>query len=188
VPPAALTGVAGELVATLKTPEGSRLSSWSGCAGRRRERPDGVRPRAGTGGRDRRVPAGEAEAVADPAEPDGRAGRYALGSKAPLLERAAEPKRTAMLTAVMRHLEAKAIDEALDLFQVLMATRLLNTAKRKTEKERLSTLPQLEKASRTLAQRRRCCSRSWSCSRSTVRTWTWPLCGQRSRKSPRVPP
>ncbi|WP_327686519.1 hypothetical protein [Streptomyces sp. NBC_00467] len=51
----------------------------------------------------------------------------------PLLERAAEPKRTAMLTAVMRHLEAKAIDKALDLFQVLMATRLLGTAKRKTE-------------------------------------------------------
>ncbi|GAA1118738.1 hypothetical protein GCM10009577_46820 [Streptomyces javensis] len=47
--------------------------------------------------------------------------RYALGSKAALLERAAEPKRTAMLTAVMRHLEVKAIDEALDLFQVLMA-------------------------------------------------------------------
>nr|BFE37809.1 hypothetical protein GCM10010200_100600 [Actinomadura rugatobispora] len=52
----------------------------------------------------------------------------------------------------MRHLEAKAIDEALDLFQVLMATRLLNTAKRKTEKERLSTLPQLEKASRLVAR------------------------------------
>lgn len=78
--------------------------------------------------------------------------RYALGSKAPLLERAAEPKRTAMLTAMMRHLEAKAIDEALDLFQVLMATRLLNTAKRRTEKERLSTLPHLEKASRVLAR------------------------------------
>ncbi|WP_455902099.1 hypothetical protein [Rhodococcus gordoniae] len=37
-------------------------------------------------------------------------------------------------------MEEKAIDEALDLFQVLMATRLLNTAKRKTEEERLSTL------------------------------------------------
>ncbi|CAL9644983.1 hypothetical protein SUDANB178_06416 [Streptomyces sp. enrichment culture] len=77
---------------------------------------------------------------------------YALGSKAPLLKRAPEPKRTAMLTAVMRHLEAKAIDEAPDLFQVLVATRLLNTAKRKTEKERLSMLPQLEKASRVLAR------------------------------------
>ncbi|SCE52822.1 hypothetical protein GA0115242_14751 [Streptomyces sp. SolWspMP-5a-2] len=38
-----------------------------------------------------------------------------------------------MLTEVMRHLEAKAIDESLDLFQVLMAARLLNAAKRKTE-------------------------------------------------------
>lgn len=45
-----------------------------------------------------------------------------------------------MLTAVMRNMEEKATDEALDLFQVLMATRLLNTAKRKTEEERLSTL------------------------------------------------
>lgn len=78
--------------------------------------------------------------------------RYALGSKAALLERASEPKRTAMLTAVMRHLEVKAIDEALDLFQVLMASRLLKTAKRKTEKERLSTMPQLEKASRLVAR------------------------------------
>ncbi len=57
-----------------------------------------------------------------------------------------------MPTAVARYLEAKAIGEALDLFQVLMATRLLNTAKRKTEKERWSTLPQPEKASRTLAR------------------------------------
>ncbi|WSQ82564.1 DUF4158 domain-containing protein (plasmid) [Streptomyces sp. NBC_01213] len=78
--------------------------------------------------------------------------RYGLGSKAASLERAAEPKRTAMLTAVMRHLEAKAIDEALDLFSVLMATRLISTAKRATDKERLSTLPQLETASRTLAR------------------------------------
>lgn len=57
-----------------------------------------------------------------------------------------------MLTAVMRHLEAKAIDEAPDLFQVLMTTRLINTAKRATDKEHLLTLPQLEKASRTLAR------------------------------------
>nr|WP_199818645.1 hypothetical protein [Streptomyces leeuwenhoekii] len=78
--------------------------------------------------------------------------RYGLGSKAASLERAAEPKRTAMLTAVMRHLEAKAIDEALDLFSVLMATRLISRARRATDKERLSTLPQLEKASRTLAR------------------------------------
>jgi hypothetical protein len=78
--------------------------------------------------------------------------RYGLGSKAASLERAEEPKRTAMLIAVMRHLEAKAVDEALDLFHVLVATRLISTAKRATEKERLSTLPQLEKASRVVAR------------------------------------
>ncbi|MFG2873976.1 Tn3 family transposase [Streptomyces sp. NPDC048337] len=77
--------------------------------------------------------------------------RYGLGSKAQTLERASDPRRTAMLTAVMRHLEAKAIDDALDLFTVLMATRLISAARRKTDKERMSTLPQLEKASRTLA-------------------------------------
>lgn len=80
-----------------------------------------------------------------------------------MLERAAEPKRMAMLTAVMRHLEAKAIDEALDLFEVLMATRPLNTAKRKTEKERLETLPQLEKASSRFPPRWSCLPETWAC-------------------------
>ncbi|MGW5214808.1 transposase [Streptomyces sp. NPDC004051] len=78
--------------------------------------------------------------------------RYGLGTKAAKLERASEPKRTAMLTAVMRYLEAKAIDDALDLFEILMATRLISAAKRSTDKQRLSTLPQLEKASRLVAR------------------------------------
>jgi hypothetical protein len=58
--------------------------------------------------------------------------RYGLGSKATSLERAPEPKRTAMLTAVMQHLEAKVIDDALELFTVLMSTKLLSTAKRRS--------------------------------------------------------
>ncbi len=143
----------GDLVATLKTPEGSRFSELerlrrpptrtTGTAfARALERVDEIGAYRLGRLKLSQIPLNRMAALA----------RYALGSKAPLLERAAEPKRTAMLTAVMRHLEAKAIDEALDLFQVLMATRLLNTAKRKTEKERLSTLPQLEKASRMLAR------------------------------------
>ncbi|MFJ2893540.1 Tn3 family transposase [Streptomyces sp. NPDC087218] len=143
----------GELVATLKTPEGRRFSELerlrrpptrtTGTAfARALERVDEIGAYRLRRLRLSQIPPNRMAALA----------RYALGSKAPLLERASEPKRTAMLTAVMRHLEAKAIDEALDLFQVLMATRLLNTAKRKTEKERLSTLPQLEKASRLVAR------------------------------------
>ncbi|MFF8382536.1 Tn3 family transposase [Streptomyces kanasensis] len=143
----------GDLVATLKTPEGSRFSELE-----RLRRP----PTRTTGTAFARAlervdeigafQLGRLKLSQIPPNRMASLARYALGSKAALLERASEPKRTAMLTAVMRHLEAKAIDEALDLFQVLMATRLLSTAKRKTEKERLSTMPQLEKASRLVAR------------------------------------
>ncbi|MFI6458632.1 hypothetical protein ACIBF6_44690 [Streptosporangium amethystogenes] len=78
--------------------------------------------------------------------------RYGLGSRAPSIARAGEPKRTTMLVAVMRHLEAVAIDDALDLFGVLMAARLFSPARRASERDRLGMLPQLEKASRLLAR------------------------------------
>ena len=143
----------GDLVATLATPEGKRYSELerlrrpptrtTGTAFvRALERVDEIS--AFQLGRLKlsQIPPSRLSALA----------KYGLGSKAPNLERATEPKRTAILTAVMRHLEAKAIDEALDLFQVLMATRLISTAKRVTDKERLSTMPRLEKASRTLAR------------------------------------
>ena len=78
--------------------------------------------------------------------------RYGLASKAASIERAADPKKTALMTAVVRSLEAAAIDDALDLFSVLMASRVISPAKRATDKERLSMLPQLERASRTVAR------------------------------------
>ncbi|WLQ69231.1 Tn3 family transposase [Streptomyces glycanivorans] len=78
--------------------------------------------------------------------------RYGLASKAQTLERSAEPRRTALLTAVVRSLEAAAIDDALDLFALLMATRLISPARRASDRERLVMLPHLEKASRTVAK------------------------------------
>lgn len=71
-----------------------------------------------------------------------------LGSKAPNLARIPEPERTAVVTAVVRSLEAAATDDALDLFALLMQVKLISTAKRATNNDRLSTLPRLEKASR----------------------------------------
>lgn len=71
-----------------------------------------------------------------------------LGSKAPILERAREPRRTALLASVVRHLEASAIDDALDVFVLLMQVKLLNVAKRATDKEWLASRPRLAKASR----------------------------------------
>ena len=73
-------------------------------------------------------------------------------SKAQTIERAKDPRKTALLTAVLRNLEAQAIDDALDLFALLMATRLISPARRRSERERLTTTPQLERASRTLAR------------------------------------
>jgi len=103
----------GDLVATLATPEGKRYSELerlrrpptrtTGTAFvRALERVDEIS--AFQLGRLKlsQIPPSRLSALA----------KYGLGSKAPNLERATEPKRTAILTAVMRHLEAKAIDEA----------------------------------------------------------------------------
>ncbi|MEU9428685.1 Tn3 family transposase [Streptomyces sp. NPDC048342] len=143
----------GDLVATLKTPEGKRYSELE----RMRRPPTRTTGTAMKGALQRvddiagfqlgrvkldKIPPNRLSALA----------RYGLGTKAAKLERTSEPKRTAMLTAVMRHLEAKAIDDALDLFEILMATRLISTAKRSTDKQRLSTMPQLEKSSRLVAR------------------------------------
>ncbi|WP_415958277.1 Tn3 family transposase [Streptomyces sp. 021-4] len=106
----------GDLVATLKTPEGSRFSELerlrrpptrtTGTAfARALERVDEIGAYRLGRLRLSQIPPNRMAALA----------RYALGSKAPLLERAQEPKRTAMLTAVMRHLEAKVLFEELDL-------------------------------------------------------------------------
>jgi len=77
--------------------------------------------------------------------------RYGLASKAPTLQELAEPRRTATLLAMARHLDAVAIDDALDLFALLMATRLINPARAASATERLASLPRLERASRMLA-------------------------------------
>jgi len=77
--------------------------------------------------------------------------RFGLASKAPILAALAEPRRTATRLAITRHLDAVAIDDALDLFALLMATKLINPARRASAAERLASLPRLERASRTLA-------------------------------------
>ncbi|MDT0469790.1 hypothetical protein [Streptomyces gibsoniae] len=78
--------------------------------------------------------------------------RYGQLSKAQTIERAPEPRRTALLTAVVRQLEAQAVDDALHLFAVLVAKRLISPAWQASERERLAMLPQLEKAGRILAR------------------------------------
>lgn len=76
--------------------------------------------------------------------------RVGLGSKAPILERTPEPKRTALLTSVVRHLEASAIDDALDLFSVLMQVKLISAARRATDRDWLAARPRMAKSARML--------------------------------------
>lgn len=52
----------------------------------------------------------------------------------------------------MAALEADAVDDALDLFDLLMATKVLGPSRRAAAAERLAKMPELEKASRVLAR------------------------------------
>lgn len=59
--------------------------------------------------------------------------------------------RSAVLLATARALRSSSIDDALDVFAVLMASKVLGPAERASVAERLRSLPQLAKASATLA-------------------------------------
>src|SRR3954452_15803591 len=96
------------------------------------------------------VGAGAAQVEAVPANRIAALARYGVAGKAPLLRGLAEPRKTATLLATARQLEAVAVDDALDLFDSLMATRLIGPARRATDKARLAAMPRLEKASTPL--------------------------------------
>jgi len=142
----------GRLRASLAVPEGSRFSemeSW-------RRAPTRVSGPGLVRALDRaadleglQVRAADCSAV--PGNRIGALARSGLASKAPTLQALAEPRRTATLLAMTRHLDAVAIDDALDLFALLMATRLINPARTASATERLASLPRLERASRLLA-------------------------------------
>ena len=144
---------ARDLIATLKTPEGARYSEPERMR-RPSPRSTGTAMKGALQRVEDIVAFGLGRLKREQMRPNRLAmlARYGPGTKAPKLERTAKPKRTAILTTVMRHLEAKAIDDALDPFERMMATKLISTVKRSTAKQRLSTLPQLENASRIVAR------------------------------------
>ena len=142
----------GRLRASLRVPDGSRFSEleqWR-RAPTRVSGPglvkalDRVADLAGLRVR-------EVDCSAVPANRMTALARYGLASTATALLGLAEPRQTATLLAMTRHLDAAAIDDALDLFALLMATRLINPARAASNTERLASLPRLERASRTLA-------------------------------------
>ena len=87
------------------------------------------------------VPPGRLEGLARPG----------LTANAAMLRRLPQVRRTATLLATVRTLQVAAVDDALDLFAVLMATPLIGPAERASTKDQLRSLPALRKASATLA-------------------------------------
>ncbi|MEU2358702.1 Tn3 family transposase [Streptomyces misionensis] len=77
--------------------------------------------------------------------------RYGVDGKASLLKRHGDSRRLATLLATAVYLTTRAVDDALDLLEVLIATKLLARAERETAKEKLKTLPRVERASAKLA-------------------------------------
>ena len=78
-------------------------------------------------------------------------GRYGLAGKTPALKRHPVRRRLATMLAAVYHLESKATDDALELLDVLMATRLLARAQREADQITLKRYPRFARASATLA-------------------------------------
>ncbi|HEY6315514.1 MAG TPA: DUF4158 domain-containing protein [Streptosporangiaceae bacterium] len=74
--------------------------------------------------------------------------KYGMSAGASQIRRHGDGRRLATLLATVRHLEAKSVDDTLDL---LMATELLNKAQTAANKETVRRHPKLAKASARLA-------------------------------------
>ncbi|MGX6606583.1 Tn3 family transposase [Micromonosporaceae bacterium Da 78-11] len=71
--------------------------------------------------------------------------RYGMAGKAPALRRHPYSRKLATLLATVVYLEAKAIDDALELFDVLMTTNLMARAERASSKEKLRRYPRMSR-------------------------------------------
>jgi hypothetical protein len=76
---------------------------------------------------------------------------YGLHAKAAKIKQLQGERRVAMLVATVRELEISSVDDALLLFDLLMSTKLLSGAVRKSDKEKLKTFPKLKTAAARMA-------------------------------------
>ncbi|MBW8482611.1 Tn3 family transposase [Actinomadura parmotrematis] len=77
--------------------------------------------------------------------------RYGMQATATLLRRHGPSRQLATLLATVIYLEGKAVDDCLDLLDVLMTTELIGKAETATSRERARQHPKLAKHSATLA-------------------------------------
>ena len=77
--------------------------------------------------------------------------RYGMTAKAQQMRRHPAARRLATLMATVRHLEAKSVDDTLELLDLLMTTELLGKAHTAADKEKVRKHPKLARASARLA-------------------------------------
>ena len=81
----------------------------------------------------------------------GELAKYGMSADASQIRRHPDDRRLATLLATVRHLEAKSVDDTLELLDLLMATELVNRAQTASNKEKIRQHPKLAKASARLA-------------------------------------
>jgi len=81
----------------------------------------------------------------------GELARYGMTAKATALRRHPGARRLATLMATVRHLEARSVDDALELFDLLMSAELLGRAAAAADKENARKHPRLARATARLA-------------------------------------
>ena len=77
--------------------------------------------------------------------------RYGMTADAWLIRRHPDDRRLATLLATARLLEAKSVDDALELLDLLMSAELLNKAQREADRDKARKHPRLARASARLA-------------------------------------
>ena len=94
---------------------------------------------------------GELDLVAVPWRRVADLARYGMAAKAPLLRRHPRARRLATLLATVRWLESRTVDDALELFDVVLTTELLARAERESSKEKLRRYPRIARDAGRLA-------------------------------------
>lgn len=143
---------ARQLEGLLEVPEGSRISELE----RLRKGPTTVSGKSMAAAVDRMAEiagfgTGSMDLAALPRRRVVELARYGLAGKAPALRRRPDARRVATLVATVVYLEAKAADDALELFDVLMTNDLLARAQRESKTDKARRYPQVSKDAGTLA-------------------------------------
>ena len=73
--------------------------------------------------------------------------RYGMTATAPRLRRHPRSRRVATLVATVAYLQARSIDDCLELLDLLMVTELLGKAERASKDEKVRQHPRLARAS-----------------------------------------